>query len=62
MNNHKQVQVWNDIHLKLRKIALNGEVHIKDLASAIILEATKDEEFLMKVLKKLQQDKDYYKK
>lgn len=61
MNAHKQVQVWNDIHLKLRKIALNGEVHIKDLASAILLEATKDEEFLMDVLKKLKQNKDYYK-
>ena len=61
MNRHKQVQVWDTIHLKLRKIALNSGLNIKDLASAIVLEATKDEAFLGEVLRKLKQNTDYYK-
>lgn len=61
MNRHKHVQVWHTIHLKLSKIALNSEINIKDLASAALLEATRDEKFLMEVLRKLKQNKDYYK-
>jgi len=62
MNRHKQVQVWDAVHLKLRKIALNSDVHIKDLASAILLEGTKDAKLLADVLKKLKQDSEYYQK
>ncbi|GAH71800.1 unnamed protein product, partial [marine sediment metagenome] len=56
MNHYKHVQVWDAIHLKLRKLALTTEFNIKDLASAIILEATRDEKFLAIVLKNLKQD------
>lgn len=61
MNRHKHVQVWDAVHLKLRKLALNTEFNIKDLASAIIFESIKDERILAVVLKNLKQNKEYYK-